>query len=294
MKKAILLLACFMLCVWVTTAQTVEKGEKVKSLEKVERLGIPQSILNGNFVCGTVTDEAGKRLEHVLVLVKGTVINEVRENGHYTNESGYFHFEVPKGTTTLVVTQDGYETIEAPAVKGIQVMIKKRGKYPQPETSDTINKINVSGTIKDDSGRAAIGVKVKVHGASGEFVTARDGKFYLKVPKNARFLIVNGTGFLEQGVQFAANNGADVTGINVTMKSFIVYKTEQRLNMNNRDEHLLTAPMDDVTWQSSNPSVVTVGTDGLLTPRAVGSATVTAFRKNKAEKCKVIVRRAPR
>lgn len=50
-----------------------------------------------------------------------------------------------------------------------------------------------------------------------------------------------------------------------------------------------TVIQNGVKWTSSNEKVVTVGTDGTLTPVAVGSANITAKVKNKKYVCKVVV-----
>jgi hypothetical protein len=294
MKKSILLLACFILSIMAVIAQISPRPIPRPTPLPFPKVKVhPQISPTGNFVFGTVTDERGNPVEHALVLAKGTSIANLNEHGHYTNKSGYFHFDIPEGTTAIVITQSGYETLEAPVVLGINVMIKKKVKTPTP-IRPIMRKITVKGTVKDISGNAVQGAKVKAYGdtSGAEATTDANGKFSFQVRATAQFLIVNANGFLEKAEQ--KRSDSDMNNVQIVVKSFMINKPAHVLYMTEVDEHLFTLaansrtiPNEDVTWLSSG--VVTAGADGLITPICAGNGIVTATRNNVSERCQVTV-----
>ena len=82
----------------------------------------------------------------------------------------------------------------------------------------------------------------------------------------------------------------------VALQSISLNKTSVTLEAGSQDKLTVsynpsnTTESKDVTWTSSNPSVATVDTSGVVTAKAAGSATITAKVGTKAASCAVTVK----
>ncbi|HSZ33011.1 MAG TPA: TonB-dependent receptor plug domain-containing protein, partial [Puia sp.] len=69
---------------------------------------IQASFAQKSEIAGTVTDDKGKPLEGVSIILKGTT------SGVFTSAEGYFHLSTSAPVKTLTVSHVGYETKEVP------------------------------------------------------------------------------------------------------------------------------------------------------------------------------------
>ena len=69
---------------------------------------IQASFAQKSEIAGTVTDDKGKPLEGVSIILKGTTL------GVFTSAEGYFHLSTTSQVKTLTVSHVGYETKEVP------------------------------------------------------------------------------------------------------------------------------------------------------------------------------------
>ena len=128
---------------------------------------------------------------------------------------------------------------------------------PDYLTEDSQQQVNISGTVKDESGEPLPGVTVAIKGTSQGTITDVNGKYSIQVPNNQSVLLFSFVGYGAQEITVGTQTVINVTLAETTLEMDEVVVTA--LGIKREAKSIGYAATSVNTDEISNPSMVNFG-----------------------------------
>ncbi len=269
----------------VPTGTTWKAGDTFTINPEIYSIKIADAITNGAIKCETTEAEEGETVEFTVTANKGYEIAEVTVNGEAaTGTNGAYSFAMPAEAVELSATFDAIKveeiTVTAAATSVVVGGTTKVSAKVTPE--DALDTSVIWGGSDD---------KVALVTADGTVTAVGEGKVTITATStDSKDTTEPVQGTVEITVTADANPAAaialDKTEATIKMDETVTLKATVTAKDTTKD------CTDSVIWGSADEKIATVK-DGVVTPVALGTTTITVTAGDKTAECKITVAATP-
>ena len=222
------------------------------------------------------------------------------DSGIATVDGGGNITAIAKGNATITCTTNGRRSDGSQASATCSVTVNENEHYVTGVSLDTTSvSLAVGGTSKINATVSTDGneadTSVSFSSSDGNIVSVdSDGTITAKATGSAT-ITVTSNGKKSDGSHASTTCSVTVTAAQVYVSSLTLDKTTASVGLNATIKLTPTAKTDTntdykegFTWSTSDASIATVGTDGTVTGKAKGSATITCTTVGKNKEGKTI------